>query len=656
MANTARLVIDPITRKISTKYEKIRLAKNDNNSMRITFEMPRYVRGHDMSNCSTIEVHYDNISIDRKQKHSDVYVVTDIIVAPEDDETINFSWLVSRGATQIVGNVDFSLHFGCNEDPDLEYAWHTTTYSGIVVLESKHNTQSVVEKHPDLVASILDYVDKKISEFDAVDIAQETGDSTEAVMSQKATTDALAGKVDKVDAKRIVYGTGNNGEPVQRYISQTPSTNAVPQYSSDGRLQTNAPAEDLDVANMEFVKDRVAKKVNAQFFFGGKNRLYCARPNDPNSYREIDSKPWLDCIPVYTDVESNIAPSASVYGQATIVVVDPKHPYQAANKRYVEGKVDPIKEDVELLKDLSAGVLYDIETVESTDNPVTVPSNALPAATIDKIGCGLIADENRIINEAVIRGSSLPSYVEEVVDANTCTFKVADGTYIGFDEEILCTPNGGYINDQDTYYFKAEVVSGSFTPSDSNTEFCVVDQGNLITVGDPATKLSTSWSYGDVIPLSLFIQGSGSITCTDLVLRVTWGRKLESTGVPVTAVMLNSATVYTVPEQIRALKVRVDEGAGFQNAYGLALSETLYNYLDLENKQYVINCAVGSHPHGGLWTVEHHEIIDVSAYLTDEDGEITVSAGDRISFCDNDGILVPYDVPNAITYYIKKGV
>lgn len=191
MANTARLVIDPITRKISTKYEKIRLAKNDNNSMMITFEMPRYVRGHDMSNCSTIEVHYDNISIDRKQKRSDVYVVTDIIVAPEDDETINFSWLVSRGATQIVGNVDFSLHFGCSEDPDLEYAWHTTTYSGIVVLESKHNTQSVVEKHPDLVASILDYVDKKISEFDAVDIAQETGESTEAVMSQKATTDAL---------------------------------------------------------------------------------------------------------------------------------------------------------------------------------------------------------------------------------------------------------------------------------------------------------------------------------------------------------------------------------------------------------------------------------------------------------------------------------
>lgn len=160
MANTARLVIDPITRKISTKYEKIRLVQNDNNSTCVTFEMPRYVRGHDMSKCSTVEVHYDNISVDRKQVNSDVYFVSDITVAPEDEETINFSWLVSRNATQIVGSVEFSLHFGCEEDPTLEYAWHTTTYSGINVFAGKHNTEAVVENCPDALTGILGDIKK----------------------------------------------------------------------------------------------------------------------------------------------------------------------------------------------------------------------------------------------------------------------------------------------------------------------------------------------------------------------------------------------------------------------------------------------------------------------------------------------------------------
>ena len=201
MANTARLVIDPIARKISTKYEKIRLVQYDNNSMRITFEMPRYVRGHDMSNCSTCEVHYDNISADRKEKVSDVYIVDDIALAPEDDETINFSWLVSRAATQIVGSVEFSLHFGCSEDPSLEYAWHTTTYSGIVVLVGKHNTQQIIDAYPDALSSLLNeakkYTDNAVKDFKGVEIVEGTGDRTDAVMSQKATTDALEGKVDK---------------------------------------------------------------------------------------------------------------------------------------------------------------------------------------------------------------------------------------------------------------------------------------------------------------------------------------------------------------------------------------------------------------------------------------------------------------------------
>jgi hypothetical protein len=210
MANTARLVIDPITRKLSTKYEKIRLVQKDNKSERITFEMPRYVRGNDMSKCRCIEVHYDNLSLDRKQTNSDIYTVKDLVVAPEDENTINFSWLVSNAATQLVGSVSFSIHFGDAEDAANGFAWHTIPYYGIIVYETKHNNGNIEKTYPDILAKWDDkfadfvalYTERFVdlgNEFDRlkaegvlIDLVGETGDSELRVMHQKAVTKALA--------------------------------------------------------------------------------------------------------------------------------------------------------------------------------------------------------------------------------------------------------------------------------------------------------------------------------------------------------------------------------------------------------------------------------------------------------------------------------
>lgn len=293
MANTARLVIDPITRKISTKYEKIRLVQHDNNSMRITFEMPRYVRGHDMSKCSTCEVHYDNISVDRKTKNSDVYLVKDITIAPEDETTINFSWLVSRNATQIVGSVEFSLHFGCSEDPSLEYAWHTTTYSGINVFAGKHNTESTVEKFPpDALAGILGDINKlndaiygngdlpedaqngslahRVSELeknklDESSIASTLSDNdTDKAPSVAAVNKGLDGKVDVTTEAWKLYGTKAGGKKGNFSVSVGPFDGAVPMYGNtkletipagSGCLNTPIPQYDYQCANKKYVDD-----------------------------------------------------------------------------------------------------------------------------------------------------------------------------------------------------------------------------------------------------------------------------------------------------------------------------------------------------------------------------------------------------------------
>ena len=58
--------IDPVTRQIENTSGKVILMQNDHNSERFTFEIPRTIDGHDMSQCNAVEVHY--INIDAKDK------------------------------------------------------------------------------------------------------------------------------------------------------------------------------------------------------------------------------------------------------------------------------------------------------------------------------------------------------------------------------------------------------------------------------------------------------------------------------------------------------------------------------------------------------------------------------------------------------------
>ena len=54
--------VDSTSRVISySSKEKLLLVQGDHNCQRYTFEMPRYIDGHDMKLCDRVEVHYTNI-------------------------------------------------------------------------------------------------------------------------------------------------------------------------------------------------------------------------------------------------------------------------------------------------------------------------------------------------------------------------------------------------------------------------------------------------------------------------------------------------------------------------------------------------------------------------------------------------------------------
>lgn len=147
-----RFVIDTASRKITNDTGKRSLMQNDHNSERFSFEMPRYVEGHDTLLCSRVEVHFNNISADKKAESRDVYIVDDIQVSPGVANRVIFSWLISANATKYAGTLNFLIRFVCLDGETITYAWNTSIHSGIVIDSGMDNTETVIAEYSDVLA------------------------------------------------------------------------------------------------------------------------------------------------------------------------------------------------------------------------------------------------------------------------------------------------------------------------------------------------------------------------------------------------------------------------------------------------------------------------------------------------------------------------
>ena len=132
-------IIDPISRSIRQESGKTKLMQHDHNSERYTFELPRYIEGHDMSLCNSIKIHYANTSLSGTEVSEGPYAVEDMQFAPGDESVIIFSWLLSGETTMYAGSLTFAISFVCMDNLKIDYAWHTDVYSGITIFGGLHN-------------------------------------------------------------------------------------------------------------------------------------------------------------------------------------------------------------------------------------------------------------------------------------------------------------------------------------------------------------------------------------------------------------------------------------------------------------------------------------------------------------------------------------
>ena len=136
--------IDSFTRKILNDFPGNNiLVQYDHNSERFTFDMPRYVDGHDMSKVTEVRIHYCNTSTTNQLKSKGIYVPTDLEVVEGDENIITFSWLISSANTRYVGALHFSIQFVClSESSAIEYSWNTGVYKDVVIIETINNADS----------------------------------------------------------------------------------------------------------------------------------------------------------------------------------------------------------------------------------------------------------------------------------------------------------------------------------------------------------------------------------------------------------------------------------------------------------------------------------------------------------------------------------
>lgn len=231
--------IDAETREITRVSKKeLTLIQGDHNSERCTFEIPREVDGHDLTKCDLVRIHFINISAESKDTiNPGIYEVDDLQESTDDPNTLMFSWLIPKDATTFVGTVNFIVEFICKTDGGvdesgkvitiIDYSWHTSIYSGGVILPGMDNSEIIIGKYYDVLDQWVALIEHR---------------------GEAASTEALM----EIDAGRVNALTDiNNGRANAMNAIDTATRTAKTEAKNEIDSHADKVKEDLTIHGLE---------------------------------------------------------------------------------------------------------------------------------------------------------------------------------------------------------------------------------------------------------------------------------------------------------------------------------------------------------------------------------------------------------------------
>ena len=202
----AHFVIDPDTRQITSMSPTPNvLMQNDHRSEIYTFEIPRYVEGHDMLKCNRIRLHFINVG-SGKQEYRDSAELS-LRTNPADATTLISTWEIRRQAIQYAGKLCFLLQYLCVEDSAIVYEWHTDTYSDVEIRATFDNGEPATFEYSNILE---DWYQKLFGAGDSVAadaiarIEAKTAEALASIPEDYATTANMAEEALRKKANAII--------------------------------------------------------------------------------------------------------------------------------------------------------------------------------------------------------------------------------------------------------------------------------------------------------------------------------------------------------------------------------------------------------------------------------------------------------------------
>ena len=240
-----------------TSETKLVVVQGDHKSEVLTFKMPRYIDGHDMTLCNKIRIHYINLDPKTNNKSADVYEVTDLTLCEEREDVLTFTWTIEAPATKYFGTLSFLVKFECTEGENVLYQWNTAKYVSVNVLAGIDNSEEFVEKYSNVLDewyaelthgadSILELTDQSLAEIEAskqtaftefsADVDAKAEETLETIPSNyKKLYDQVEKQQDEIDSLNqggLVLKEDFIGNQVEQWLNKHPEATTTVQNKS----------------------------------------------------------------------------------------------------------------------------------------------------------------------------------------------------------------------------------------------------------------------------------------------------------------------------------------------------------------------------------------------------------------------------------------